>query len=108
MKAWVVEAPGPIDGHPLRYLTLVDPEPGPAEVRVRVSACGVCRTDLHLAERDLEPHRHRVVPGHEIVGTVDATGAGCTRFAVGDRVGIAWLRHTLGECRCGPKQAGEP
>jgi len=75
------------------------PEPGPGEVRVRVAACGVCRTDLHLIEGDLPPRRPEVVPGHEVVGRVDAMGAGCGRFAVGDRVGIAWLRHTCGACR---------
>jgi propanol-preferring alcohol dehydrogenase len=68
-------------------------------VRIRVTACGVCRTDLHLAEGDLPPRRPGVVPGHEVVGVVDQVGAGCTRFALGDRVGIAWLRHTCGRCR---------
>jgi propanol-preferring alcohol dehydrogenase len=75
------------------------PEPGPGEVRVRVSVCGVCRTDLHLAEGDLTPKRPGVVPGHEVVGVVDALGPGATRFAVGDRIGVAWLRHTCGVCR---------
>jgi propanol-preferring alcohol dehydrogenase len=68
-------------------------------VRVRVTACGVCRTDLHLAEGDLPPRRSGVVPGHEVVGHVDAVAAGTTRFQVGDRVGIAWLRHTDGTCQ---------
>jgi propanol-preferring alcohol dehydrogenase len=75
------------------------PTPGPTEVRVRVSVCGVCRTDLHVAEGDLPPHKSPVVPGHEVVGTVDALGNACTRFAVGERVGIAWLRRTCGRCR---------
>ncbi len=75
------------------------PEPGPGEVRVRVSVCGVCRTDLHLAEGDLAPHAPRRVPGHEIVGTVDALGPGATRFRLGERIGIAWLRRTCGRCR---------
>ena len=66
---------------------------------MRVQVCGVCRTDLHLAEGDLAPHRPGVVPGHEIVGIVDDVGPGASRFAVGDRVGIAWLRHTCGVCR---------
>ena len=66
---------------------------------MRVSACGVCRTDLHLAEGDLAPHRPRTVPGHEVVGVVDALGPGADRFAVGDRIGIAWLRGTCGRCR---------
>jgi propanol-preferring alcohol dehydrogenase len=75
------------------------PEPGPKEIRVRVRACGVCRTDLHVAEGDLPVVRPGVVPGHEIAGVVDATGEGATRFAVGERAGIAWLRWTCGRCR---------
>jgi propanol-preferring alcohol dehydrogenase len=99
MRAWAVHQPGPIDGGPLIRVDRPVPEPGAGEVRVRVSACGVCRTDLHLAEGDLAPHGHDVVPGHEIVGVVDALGSGASRFAVGDRVGIAWLRGTCGRCR---------
>jgi propanol-preferring alcohol dehydrogenase len=66
---------------------------------VRVTACGVCRTDLHLAEGDLPPHRAGVVPGHEVVGTVDGRGSGATRFDTGTRVGVPWLRSTCGHCR---------
>ncbi len=99
MNAWVVHEPGPIDEHPLVLVERPQPEPGPGEVRVAVSCCGVCRTDLHLAEGDLPPHGRDVVPGHEVVGRVDACGEGSSRFAVGDRVGIAWLRHTCGRCR---------
>lgn len=99
MRAWWVESPGPIDGGPLRAGERPDPEPGPGEVRVRVSVCGVCRTDLHLAEGDLLPHRPATTPGHEIVGVVDALGADATRFELGERIGIAWLRRTCGECR---------
>jgi propanol-preferring alcohol dehydrogenase len=99
MRAWVVTDPGPIDGGPLLQVELPEPGPGPGEVRVRVLACGVCRTDLHLAEGDLPPRRPRTVPGHEVVGVVDARGAGVDRFAEGDRIGIAWLRGTCGRCR---------
>jgi alcohol dehydrogenase, propanol-preferring len=99
MKAWVVGTPGPITTAPLAAVDLPVPEPGPGEIRVRVAACGVCRTDLHLAEGDLAPHRPATVPGHEVVGTVDALGTGCRRFAPGQRAGIAWLRHTCGRCR---------
>ena len=99
MKAWVVRRPGPVDTGPLALVERDDPEPADGEIRVRVSACGVCRTDLHLAEGDLAPRRPDVVPGHEIVGRVDRTGPGATRFAEGDRVGIPWLRHTCGRCR---------
>jgi propanol-preferring alcohol dehydrogenase len=93
MKEWVVRTPG---------LALVDrsvPVPGPGEVRVRVSVCGVCRTDLHVRDGDLPVHRPEVVPGHEVVGVVDAVGPGAERFERGERIGIAWLRHTCGVCR---------
>ncbi|HYZ99008.1 MAG TPA: zinc-dependent alcohol dehydrogenase family protein [Acidimicrobiales bacterium] len=99
MKAWIVETPGPMATGPLVLVDRPVPEPGPGEIRVRVTACGVCRTDLHLAEGDLAPHRPGTVPGHEIVGSVDALGAGCRRFEPGQRVGIAWLRRTCGRCR---------
>lgn len=95
MRAWVVDRPG----GPLVEASLPEPEPGPGEVRVRVEACGVCRTDLHLALGELAPRRPRTVPGHEVVGVVDALGDGAGRFALGDRVGIAWLRGTCGRCR---------
>ncbi|MGH9011665.1 MAG: zinc-dependent alcohol dehydrogenase family protein [Acidimicrobiia bacterium] len=99
MRAWVVGEPGPIDTGPLVAVDRPVPEPGPGEIRVKVTVCGVCRTDLHLAEGDLPPKRPGVVPGHEVVGVVDAVGEGSTRFRVGDRAGIAWLRHTCGRCR---------
>ena len=98
MKAWVVDTPGPIGSHPLVPVDRERPEPGPGEIRLRVTACGVCRTDLHLAEGDLQPRHPRVVPGHEVVGYVDAVGPGAERFTVGQRAGIAWLRHTCGRC----------
>lgn len=98
MRAWEVVDPAPIDQRPLRLVERADPHPGPGEVRVRVSVCGVCRTDLHLAEGDLAPHRPGTIPGHEVVGVVDERGVGAERFAEGDRVGIAWLRHTCGVC----------
>jgi propanol-preferring alcohol dehydrogenase len=99
VKAWIVDRPGPITDGPLELVDRDVPEPGPGEVRVRIAVCGVCRTDLHLAEGDLPPRRHGVIPGHEIVGRVDAVGAGAERFTVGDRAGIAWLRHTDWTCR---------
>ncbi|WP_433507058.1 zinc-dependent alcohol dehydrogenase family protein [Pseudonocardia halophobica] len=99
MKAWIVRRPGPMTTGPLAQVDRDDPEPGSGEVRVRVSACGVCRTDLHLVEGDLAPHHPGTVPGHEIVGVVDALGTGTRRFAIGDRIGIAWLRGTCGRCR---------
>jgi propanol-preferring alcohol dehydrogenase len=99
MRAWWVEQPGPITEGPLAHGDRPDPTPGPGEVLVQVSVCGVCRTDLHLAEGDLAPRHPRTVPGHEVVGHVIARGDGAHRFAVGDRVGIAWLRSTCGVCR---------
>lgn len=103
MRAWVVREAGPIAGQPLELVERPVPEPGPGEVLVRVLTCGVCRTDLHVAEGDLAVHREHVVPGHEIVGEVvgaePSTAAGTGRFAVGDRVGVPWLRRTCGTCR---------
>lgn len=96
MRAWAT-GDGGIAG-----LTLVErevPTPGPGELLVRVSVCGVCRTDLHVVERDLSVHRSEVVPGHEVVGQVVRLGADVREYAVGDRVGIAWLRRTCGRCR---------
>ncbi|MEV0293590.1 zinc-binding alcohol dehydrogenase family protein [Nocardia sp. NPDC050710] len=138
MTAWRVRRPGPIDDAPLDVVRESVPEPGVGELLVRVSACGVCRTDLHVAEGDLPVHRVGVVPGHEVVGEVVAVGPGVPGrdgpvdtptaagphdtggadsavgrgasgpdrggvpqpgFAIGDKVGIAWLRHTCGVCR---------
>jgi alcohol dehydrogenase, propanol-preferring len=98
VHAWIVDRPGPIDGHPLKFVEFEDPVPGPDEVLVEVRVCGVCRTDLHLAEGDLPPKRHGVVPGHEVVGRVTRLGEGAKRFSVGERIGIAWLRGTDGTC----------
>jgi len=98
MRVWEVAAPAPIAEHPLRLVTRAVPEPGPGEVRIRVVVCGVCRTDLHLAEGDLPPRRAGVVPGHEVVGRVDKLGEGSSRFADGERVGAAWLASACGVC----------
>lgn len=99
MRAWIVERPGPIGQGPLTRVDRPLPTPGRGEIRVRISCCGVCRTDLHLAEGDLAPRRPGVTPGHEIVGVVDAVGAGSTRFEVGARVGVPWLGGVDGTCR---------
>jgi propanol-preferring alcohol dehydrogenase len=98
-RAWAISEPGPIDGHPLVRVRRELPEPSGHELLVRVQACGVCRTDLHLAEGDLPPKRPLVVPGHEVVGVVEAVGPGVTATSVGDRVGIPWLARTCGACR---------
>ncbi len=86
-------------GQPLSLQELPDPQPGAGEVRLRVEACGVCRTDLHLVDGELPKTDLPMIPGHEIVGIVDALGEGVTALAVGDRVGVPWLGHTCGTCR---------
>jgi alcohol dehydrogenase, propanol-preferring len=91
--------PGPAGSGPMELRTEAMPEPAPDELLVRVLACGVCRTDLHVAEGDLPVHRPHVVPGHEVVGEVVAAGNAAIGFEDGDRVGIAWLRGTCGTCR---------
>jgi propanol-preferring alcohol dehydrogenase len=95
----VVSKPGPVSTGPLRLTERPAGEPGPGELLVRVLACGVCRTDLHLAEGDLPPRAPGITPGHEIVGEVVTAGPGTTRFRPGDRVGVAWLAGTDGSCR---------
>ncbi|MCD0452971.1 zinc-dependent alcohol dehydrogenase family protein [Actinocorallia sp. API 0066] len=97
MRAWVVAEPGAPGGEALRFGERELPVPGGGELLVRVLACGVCRTDLHLAEGDLPVHLPRVTPGHEIVGEVVAAGEGALHVP-GDRVGVAWLRSTCGRC----------
>src|ERR1700721_4301720 len=99
MPAWAVDVPGPIDSGSLRRIERAVPRPGHGQMRIRVSVCGVCRTDLHLAEGDLVPKHRLVIPGHEVVGVVDKVGEGSSRFQVGDRVGVPWLAHTCGICR---------
>ena len=96
MRAWAVSGGGP---PLLKAVERAVPHPGFDEVLVRVDVCGVCRTDLHLAEGDLPARSPGTVPGHEVVGEVVTTGPGVTGVAVGDRVGIAWLRRTCGQCR---------
>ena len=94
MKAMVLRAPRA----PLALTEVPDPVAGPGQLRLRVRACGVCRTDLHVVDGELPAARSPVIPGHEIVGTVDAIGEGVSGFAVGDRVGVPWLGHTCGKC----------
>ena len=86
-------------GRPLVRDDLPDPDPGRGQIRVRVRACGVCRTDLHVVDGDLRDPKLPLVPGHQIVGEVEAVGDGAGRFATGDRVGVPWLGWTCGECR---------
>ena len=94
MHAMVLTAPGA----PLRLEAREDPAPGPGDVRVKVGACGVCRTDLHVVDGELPDIAYPVVPGHEVVGRVDALGAGVVNLKIGERVGVPWLGYTCGEC----------
>jgi propanol-preferring alcohol dehydrogenase len=93
MKAMLLDQPAPIGTNPLRLVDIREPEPGPGMLRIRVEACGICRTDLHIVEGELPPLGSSVVPGHQVVGRVDKLGPGARRFLLGTRVGIAW--HVL-------------
>jgi propanol-preferring alcohol dehydrogenase len=95
MKAMVLEQPG----RALRLVERPDPLPGPGQLQVAVSACGVCRTDLHVVDGDLGEARLPIIPGHEIVGRVTALGADVEGFEIGERVGIPWLGYSCGCCR---------
>src|SRR5262245_35086342 len=94
MQAMVLDAAG----RPLRLATIARPTAGPAQVLLRIHACAVCRTDLHVADGDLTRPKLPLVIGHEIVGTVAQVGAGVTELATGQRVGVPWLGWTCGEC----------
>ncbi len=98
MKAMILRGPRPAEQNPLDLVDWPQPEPAPGQVRLRVQVCGVCHTDLHLAEGEIDLPRLPIVPGHQIVGQVDAVGEGVSRFAVGDRVGVPWLYSTCGVC----------
>ena len=94
----VLRGPKPAEENPLERANLPLPEPAPGQVRLRVQACGVCHTDLHLVEGEIALPKLPVVPGHQIIGRVDAVGEGVTRLRAGDRVGVPWLYSTCGEC----------
>jgi len=98
MKACFLRAPAKVETNPLEIGDLPKPEPGPGEILVRVEVCGVCRTDLHVIEGELPPKKSPVIPGHQVVGHVAATGAGVERLSIGSRVGVAWLYKTDGTC----------
>jgi propanol-preferring alcohol dehydrogenase len=99
MRAMLLEEPRAAEESPLRAVELELPVPAAGQVRVRVSCCGLCHTDLHTVEGDLAVHKMPVIPGHQIVGTIDAVGAGVRGRQEGDRVGIPWLHSTDGDCR---------
>src|SRR5467141_102371 len=98
MKACLLRTPAAIETNPLEYADAATPQPKSGEVLVRVRACGVCRTDLHVIEGELPPRKSPVIPGHQVVGVIDRQGENALRFAVGARVGIAWLHQTDGTC----------
>ncbi len=98
MKACLLRAPARIETNPLEFTDAPAPNPDKGEVLVRVHACGVCRTDLHVIEGELSPRKSPVIPGHQVVGVVEKQGEGSHRYAIGVRVGVAWLHHTDGVC----------
>ena len=99
MRAMVVRSPGPIGQGPLSLETRPDPVPGPGEIRLRVHVCGICHTDLHTVEGELELPKLPVIPGHQIVGLVEAVGPEVSLLQVGQRVGVGWLNWSCGQCR---------
>jgi len=98
MYAMVLDNPAPVETAPLQRRELPTPEPGAGEVLIAVEVCGVCRTDLHVVEGELPPHRQPITPGHEVVGRIERVGEGVSRFHIGDRVGAAWLFASDGTC----------
>lgn len=98
VKAMVLARPAEVTQAPLALREQQEPDPGPAEILIRVSCCGVCHTDLHIVEGQLPPKRLPVIPGHQVVGQVDRVGPGVTRFAPGMRVGVPWLFASCGHC----------
>src|SRR6266566_150241 len=98
MKACVLRAPAAIETNPLECTEVPMPQPKSGEVLVRVRACGVCRTDLHVIEGELPPRKSPLIPGHQVVGVIEKRGEGAQRLAVGARVGVAWLHRTDGTC----------
>ncbi len=99
MKAWILEHQAPIGMKPLEKTDVEIPEPGRGEIRIKVIVCGVCRTDIHIAEGDLPLKKVPLVLGHEVVGIVDKVGEGVSRFKPGVRVGVAWLNSACGKCK---------
>lgn len=98
MRAMILPKPGPIESEPLLPADVPLPRPGRGEVRIRVSACGICHTDLHVVEGELPPHKLPLIPGHQVVGVVEALGPQVQGLREGDRVGVPWLYGTCGAC----------
>ncbi|MCD6285381.1 MAG: alcohol dehydrogenase catalytic domain-containing protein [Anaerolineae bacterium] len=99
MRAWILEQQAPVEERPLKLTDVPEPGLGDGEIRVRVLACGVCRTDIHIAEGDLPLKKSPLILGHEIVGVVEEVGRDVTRFRLGDRAGVYWLHNTCGHCK---------
>lgn len=99
MKTQILVSPASIDQHPLQLSERPIPEPGPGQIRLRISACGVCHTDLHEVEGDIDLPRLPITPGHQVVGIVDKVGSGVTSFSPGERAGTVWLYRTCGKCK---------
>ncbi len=98
MKAMILSHPKSAEADPLNLMEVAVPEPGPDDVLIRVHVCGVCHTDLHIAEGELEPKQSRIIPGHQIVGLVESVGSNVSRFKTGDQVGATWLYSACGHC----------
>jgi len=98
MRAWVLKTPAPVESNPLMLTDLPAPEPGPREVLVRVNACGICRTDLHVVEGELPAKLPSITPGHQVVGTIERRNRDAGRYREGARIGIPWLHKTCGQC----------
>lgn len=98
MKAWLLNNPAPVNTRPLKLAEVPVPTPGSDELLLRVDACAICRTDLHVVEGELPVRRSPLIPGHQIVGRVTAMGSHVDGFKTGDRVGVAWLNRTCGKC----------
>src|SRR5262249_553970 len=97
-RAMLLETAAPTEQSPLILREIPTPTPGPGQVRVKVHVCGLCHTDLHTVEGDIPPHKRPVIPGHQVVGTIDPCGPAVIGHKEGDRVGIPWLHSTDGVC----------
>jgi alcohol dehydrogenase, propanol-preferring len=98
MRAWTLDQPGSVAKRRLQLREMPKPEPADDELLLKIQTCGICRTDLHIVEGELETRRSSLIPGHQIVGTVDAMGSRVRGFSIGERVGVAWLNRTCGLC----------
>ncbi|MBV9770467.1 MAG: alcohol dehydrogenase catalytic domain-containing protein, partial [Bryobacterales bacterium] len=98
MKACILPSPAPIESNPLEFKDVPQPKPTGTQVLVRVNACGICRTDLHVIEGELTPRKSPIIPGHQVVGIIEAAGERAKQHDIGTRVGIAWLHSTDGTC----------